>query len=174
MLGFTFTFQCVRLAAINGIMLLSSSITFLSICQHSRCGGVLDGCSSPLLVLMFTERTCRVKWYQEVFHFNRCGLVIDFCVKKCENIEYIRLYLTCQLQGRLPLCARVQFFFPNLTLRVINYYFMHRTAKSILCLFTCFVINWKPFSLNKLINFAVGGSFLFGFLILLLSCHIYW
>lgn len=31
-LGFSFTFQCVRLGAIHEIMLPSSSITFLSIC----------------------------------------------------------------------------------------------------------------------------------------------
>lgn len=75
------------------------------------------------------------------------------------------------MHGRIPLCVRVQFFLPDMILRIINYYFMHRTAT--LCLFTCFVVNWKYFSLNKWIYFAVREGFLFGFLILLLSCHIY-
>lgn len=90
-------------------------------------------------ILMFTERFVELNYTKKSFILT---LVIDFCVVH-KNIEYVRLYLTCQMHGKIPLCVRIQLFFPNIFLRVINYSCMLTTAKSISCLFTCLVVNWK-------------------------------
>lgn len=49
------------------------------------------------------------------------------------------------MHGRIiPLCVRVQlFFFPDVFLKVISYYFMHRTAKSILYLVPFYLPHGK-------------------------------